>query len=459
MMQTLWATGNLTLSSMFVVLFVLWYSRITLGRCGKLPKILLAVYMFLLHTAFYIVSSLRYGDVLYLLLKKDRVFYSVLCWTAFTIFYLAAYRKQPLMKLLFHALVNFATMSFSDILAVIIMSVFDAIAGTSYCHLFLEDERWRHWYCVFGYVLTLAIYSTFLILLKKRMQRRKNHPVSDEGTRKFPLFIFPAAQVAASFTYTIIVQKYKTITDSPFILMLILISFALGLISTVILIRFLQKLYAKEQLEQKLRYYEQYEALSLQYQEQAASVSREAAKMRHDFNNQMQVLSGLIAAGAIEDAKEFAAELHHKIQAQSLQLQYCENKIANTILQQMAESCAAQHVRFDADCSLSEDLPISKLDLCSLLLNPLQHAEEAVQSAPEKERSISCSIHQYPDTLQLCIRSRKGVQFCSEAGLDIPARIAKNYRGKVDTSVSDAFFTISIRIPLSEKETVCSTTA
>ena len=136
------------------------------------------------------------------------------------------------MKLLFHALVNFATMSFSDVIAVIIMSVFDAIAGTSYCYLLLEDERWRHWYCVYGYILTLAIYSTFLILLQKRMQRRKNHPVSDEGTRKFPLFIFPAAQVAVSFTYTIIVQKYKTITDSPFILMLIIISFALGLIST-----------------------------------------------------------------------------------------------------------------------------------------------------------------------------------------------------------------------------------
>ena len=168
------------------------------------------------------------------------------------------------------------------------------------------------------------------------------------------------------------------------------------------LFHFIWNMQEKEQIAQKLQFYEQYEALSLQYQEQAGRVSHEAAKMRHDFNNQMQVFSGLIAANELEDAKQFAAELHSKFQDQALRLHYCENKIANVILQQTAEQCATQNIRFEVQCSLADDLPIQKIDLCSLFLHPLQNAMQAVQKLPEEQRCISCNVQQ--DKGSVCIQ-------------------------------------------------------
>lgn len=133
---------------------------------------------------------------------------------------------------------------------------------------------------------------------------------------------------------------------------------------------------------QKLQFYEQYEALSLQYQEQAGRVSHEAAKMRHDFNNQDAGVFRLIAANELEDAKQFAAELHSKFQDQALRLHYCENKIANVILQQTAEQCAAQNIRFEVQCSLadrfahSEDRPLQSVPASA----PERHAGSAETS-------------------------------------------------------------------------------
>lgn len=249
-------------------------------------------------------------------------------------------------------------------------------------------------------------------------------------------------------------------SNSPIILLLVAITFCLGVVSNVMLFHFIRNMQEKEQIAQKLQFYEQYEALSLQYQEQAGRVSHEAAKMRHDFNNQMQVFSGLIAANELEDAKQFAAELHSKFQDQALRLHYCENKIANVILQQTAEQCAAQNIRFEVQCSLADDLPIQKIDLCSLFLHPLQNAMQAVQKLPEEQRCISCNVQQ--DKGSVCIQ----VQCFAENESDLADRhnvlekIAREYHGTAEISCTGNEYTISVQVFLPENEEAsCSTKA
>lgn len=182
--------------------------------------------------------------------------------------------------------------------------------------------------------------------------------------------------------------------------------------------------------------------------------------MRHDFNNQMQVFSGLIAANELEDAKQFAAELHSKFQDQALRLHYCENKIANVILQQTAEQCAAQNIRFEVQCSLADDLPIQKIDLCSLFLHPLQNAMQAVQELPEEQRCISCNVQQEKGAV--CIQ----VQCFAENESDLADRhnvlekIAREYHGTAEINCTGNEYTISVQVFLPEnKEASCSTKA
>lgn len=195
---------------------------------------------------------------------------------------------------------------------------------------------------------------------------------------------FPLAQFFAIYTLVTILQQFHAIGTSPGMQLLLGATILLNVVSSIVLLYFMRKMYQKEQEEQKIRFFEEYETLSKQYQTQAEQASQQVAELRHDFDNQMQVFSGLMQSDAVEDAMQLAKELQTRFQDQKLKLQYCENTIANVILQQTAETCRKKQINFEVRCSLPEMLNIRRVDLCSLLINPLQNAIQASEKVPEE---------------------------------------------------------------------------
>ena len=110
-------------------------------------------------------------------------------------------------------------------------------------------------------------------------------------------------------------------------------------------------------------------------------------------------------------------------------------------------------------------LNIRRVDLCSLLINPLQNAIQASEKVPEGERQISCSIWQENSMVFFRIRNRKANEVQVQDGkfqttkqdkskhgfgIDIIEHIAKSYGGTADASYDDQFFTIVIQLNLPE---------
>ena len=351
---SIWAMVNLTLSALAVVWLTASYAKVAFQKTNKRANLLLLAYSAFLPICFFAVSYGMYGDVKYLILEKARPLYSLLFWPSIHLYYIFAYRKQPLFKRIFHSIICSIAMAFSDIISVILLTTFDFIAKTNFCSLLLSDERWSHWYSFLGYIPTPVIYFTFLFFFRKALQKRRLHLTFESTKQNLILLIFPIAQAAIIATFTIIIQQHKVLTSSPLILLMVGITFLLDMISSIFLFRFIQRLQNEERLARKLQFFEKYETLSLQFQEQAAEVSRETAKLRHDFNNQMQVFFGLVTSNAIDDAKQFAAELEENFQNPELQLQYCDNEIINVILHQTAAKCAAKQIAFPVECDLPE---------------------------------------------------------------------------------------------------------
>ena len=95
-------------------------------------------------------------------------------------------------------------------------------------------------------------------------------------------------------------------------------------------------------------------------------------------------------------------------------------------------------------------LNIRRVDLCSLLINPLQNAIQASEKVPEGERQISCSIWQENSMVFFRIRNRKANEVQVQDGKFIMEHIAKSYGGTADASYDDQFFTIVIQLNLPE---------
>ena len=162
----------------------------------------------------------------------------------------------------------------------------------------------------------------------------------------------------------------------------------------------------------------------------------------------MQVFFGLVTSNAIDDAKQFAAELEENFQNPELQLQYCDNEIINVILHQTAAKCAAKQIAFPVECDLPGALPFSKLDLCSLLMNPLQRAEQLVQTVSEAERSITCRLWEENGNFCFRVQNPKGPASVQPVPLDTAAQIANSYHGTLTLS-EDTGCEVMVQIPLS----------
>ena len=170
----------------------------------------------------------------------------------------------------------------------------------------------------------------------------------------------------------------------------------------------------------------------------------------------MQVFSGLMQTDHVEDAMQLAEELQSKFRQQKQRLYFCENTVANVILQQTAETCAKEHIAFKTDCALAENIGIRKVDLCSLLINPLQNAIQASEAVPEAEREISCTIWQDGEMvfLRICNRKNHRIQQPKNGkcrttkaeqgkhgfGIEIMEHIANTYGGTAVASYDDQFF-------------------
>ena len=220
-LKIFWEMGNLTFSAMCVVVFVLLYSNITLGKASRTAKTALLSFSLLIHIAFFAVSYIMYGNVAVLMLNDLRILFNIFSWGSYLVYYLAAYRNHPVSRRLFHFLINCVSMSFCDVLSVLLFSVFDAITGYHTAVLLMADERWEKWYCFIGYIGTITFYLIFLHFLKKFVHRRKMRTLMEQITQKLPYLVFPAAQAAIVLTLTFIIQKYRIMSNSPIILLLV----------------------------------------------------------------------------------------------------------------------------------------------------------------------------------------------------------------------------------------------
>lgn len=357
-MANFFYTFNFTISVMLIYLFMLLFTRVTMGKAKIAATVWNGIITFATSLAFCLIPWMLYGDASYWILHKHEQLYTLLHWSIFFVFYLTAYPKESILIRCFNAVVNFIIFAAADISVVLLAGAVDAVFGIHYAEVIASTERWSKWYNLFTTMPVVLLYLAIIPLLKWLYPRLhiqlKNHK------QVLCLMTFPLAQFFAIYTLVTILQQFHAIGTSPGMQLLLGATILLNVVSSIVLLYFMRKMYQKEQEEQKIRFFEEYETLSKQYQTQAEQASQQVAELRHDFDNQMQVFSGLMQSDAVEDAMQLAKELQTRFQDQKLKLQYCENTIANVILQQTAETCRKKQINFEVRCSLPEMLNIRR---------------------------------------------------------------------------------------------------
>ncbi len=156
------------------------------------------------------------------------------------------------------------------------------------------------------------------------------------------------------------------------------------------------------------------------------------------------------------------AEMDEK--SNRMYMKYTKNNVmADAILNSKLNVAEKMNVQLNVKANVPEMLPMSDVELCSVLGNMLDNAVEACGTLPKEERFMRVYIGKLKGQLYLSVqnsagkvRKEKGSYLSTKEGehgygLFRIDRVAKKYGGYVNRQNEEGIFATEIMIPLTEK--------
>lgn len=108
-------------------------------------------------------------------------------------------------------------------------------------------------------------------------------------------------------------------------------------------------------------------------------------KIRHDMNNHMQVVYGLLKETQYEKAHAYIESVFSSLNHSVLK-NYTEDPVINLVLNQKINSMEDHHISVDTKINLEKLECFHDMDLCCIFSNTLDNAQEACRKIQEKSR-------------------------------------------------------------------------
>ncbi len=187
---------------------------------------------------------------------------------------------------------------------------------------------------------------------------------------------------------------------------------------------------------------------------------RQVRGWRHDYRNHIQNMKIQLSEGNYEWLAEYLSELADDLDTVDTVIK-TGNVMADAILNSKLTVAQKMNVRLNVKANVPEQLPMSDVELCSILGNMLDNAVEACGSLPEEERFMRVYIGRLKGQMYLSVqnsagkvRKEKGAYLSTKEGehgygLFRIDRIAKKYGGYVNRQNEEGIFATEIMIPLS----------
>ena len=117
----------------------------------------------------------------------------------------------------------------------------------------------------------------------------------------------------------------------------------------------------------------------------------ESARARHDFRHTIGALDELLGAGDTDAAREYLTAYRISMPKNEV-TRFCDHAALNAMLNYYAEAAHQHRIRLKIVTELPESLPLSDVDLCSIVGNILDNAITACLDIPETERYITLRV-------------------------------------------------------------------
>ncbi len=186
---------------------------------------------------------------------------------------------------------------------------------------------------------------------------------------------------------------------------------------------------------------------------------RQVRGWRHDYRNHINNMKIQLSQENYDGLSDYLNELADDLDTVDTVIK-TGNVMADAILNSKLNVAEKMNVQLNVKANVPEALPMSDVELCSLLGNMLDNAVEACGTLPEEERFMRVYIGKLKGQLYLSVqnaagkvRKEKGSYLSTKEGehgygLFRIDRVAKKYGGYVNRQNEEGIFATEIMIPL-----------
>jgi len=208
----------------------------------------------------------------------------------------------------------------------------------------------------------------------------------------------------------------------------------------------------------------QYE-LTEQHNSEVIEIYDEMRKWRHDYNNHMQLVVGMLEKPSLDnrEAIDYIKNLDEKIKSASLEI-VTGNYIVDAILSAKAALASAHEIAFKHDIFLPDDIVLEDTDLCSILSNLFDNAIEACCKV-DQYKYINLEMLIFKNQLNIKISNSADGKYIIDngklkttklgdmhgIGMGHIKSIVENYGGIFEITPGKNSFTAQVSIPLANK--------
>jgi len=189
---------------------------------------------------------------------------------------------------------------------------------------------------------------------------------------------------------------------------------------------------------------------------------RQVRGWRHDYRNHINNMKIQLSQENYDGLSDYLNELADDLDTVDTVIK-TGNVMADAILNSKLNVAEKMNVQLNVKANVPEAIPMSDVELCSVLGNMLDNAVEACGTLPEEERFMRVYIGKLKGQLYLSVqnsagkvRKEKGSYLSTKEGehgygLFRIDRVAKKYGGYVNRQNEEGIFATEIMIPLTEK--------
>lgn len=184
----------------------------------------------------------------------------------------------------------------------------------------------------------------------------------------------------------------------------------------------------------------------------------EARQARHDLRHHFTRLSAMAQEGQLEEIKRYLYAATSRIP--SLDIRFCDNGPVDSVIGYYCSLARREDIPFHARIDLPETLPVDEIDMCLVLSNLLENAQEASLRTAPQSRQIDVAAYLHSSRIVLIqvtnafggeIREKQGVFQSSKrrgsgVGIQSVRRIAEKSGGASSFTHQDGIFTAKVML-------------